>query len=67
MKRIFRSTGMLWDDGEIPCCSFCNATIDEVNSLHETCFSGGLVCDSDECRENFLGQVLTEEVQEETI
>jgi hypothetical protein len=66
MKRKFESSTMLWNDGEIPQCSFCDATIDEVDSLHETCFSGELVCDSEECRENFLGQVLTEDVNETT-
>lgn len=66
MKRKFESSGMIWNDGELPQCSFCDATIDEVDSLHETCFSGELVCDSDECRENFLGQVLTEDVNETT-
>jgi hypothetical protein len=66
MKRKFESSTMLWNDGELPQCSFCDATIDEVDSLHETCFSGELVCDSDECRENFLGQVLTEDVNETT-
>lgn len=64
--RKFESNGMIWDDGDLPECSYCNKNIDEVSSLHETCFSGELVCDSDVCRDDFLNQVLCEEVIETT-
>ena len=62
--REFQSNGMLWNDGDIPCCSYCNKSIDEVYTLHETPYSGELCCDSQECREDLLNAVLSCEVEE---
>jgi len=64
--RKFKSSGMIWDDGEIPCCSFCHNDLDKVSSMHETIFSGGLVCDSNDCRLKYLDAMLLEEVEETT-
>lgn len=64
--RKFESNGMLWNDGEVPCCSYCDRTIDEVESLHETTFSGELCCEDSTCREDYLSNALSEEVRETT-
>ena len=70
MKKIrkFKSSGMIWDDGEIPSCSFCHNDLDNplVYSMHETIFSGGLVCNSNDCRLKYLDAMLLEEVEETT-
>jgi len=64
--REFKSSGMLWNDGDIPSCSYCNKTIDEVVSLHETPYSGELCCDDDTCRADLMNNVLSDEVEETT-
>ena len=64
--RKFESDGMLWDDGDIPQCDFCSSTIDEVETLHETPFSGELCCDKQECRETLIENVLNNQVEETT-
>ncbi len=62
--RKFKSNGMLWDEDDMPTCTYCNSTIDEVNSLHETPYSGELCCDKESCREDLINNVLIEEVNE---
>lgn len=64
--RTFSSEGMLWNDGDIPVCSYCGKDFDEVDELHETPFSGGLCCDDDACREELLLECLESEVVETT-
>lgn len=62
--RKFQSAGMLWDNGEIPTCSYCDASFHAVESLHETPFSGELVCDDAICRDDFMNNVLHKQVEE---
>ena len=62
--RKFRSSGMIWDDGEIPCCSYCGYDMDNVFLMYETNYSGGLVCEKDECRLEYLDSLLQDEVEE---
>ena len=64
--RVFESNGMLWNEGDIPACSYCNRDFDEVESLHETPFSGDTCCEQQECREQLLENVLSDQVQETT-
>lgn len=52
MKRKFISKGCLWDDGEIPKCSYCGDDYDEAQKnggLHETAINGTLCCGKAEC------------------
>ena len=64
--REFESNGMLWNEGDLPECTYCNKNIDEVGSLHETPFSGELCCDDEICRSDLMNNVLYEEVRETT-
>ena len=64
-ERTWSSNGNIWNDGDIPTCEYCNKTIDEVGSLHETPYSGEVCCDDQECRETLLNNVLCEEVTED--
>ena len=64
-ERTWSSNGMIWNDGDIPTCNYCNKTIDEVSSLHETPYSGEVCCDDQECRETLLNNILCEEVTED--
>jgi len=64
--REFKSRGMLWNDGDIPSCSYCNKTIDEVESLHETPYSGELCCDDVTCRVILMNYIFSDEVEETT-
>jgi hypothetical protein len=57
---------MLWDNGEIPTCSYCDANFYAVESLHETGFSGELVCDDEICRTDLMNNILSNEVSEIT-
>ena len=41
-ERVFESDGMLWNDGDVPKCSYCDRDYDQVETLHETPFSGGV-------------------------
>ncbi len=63
-NRVFKSNGMLWDDGDIPKCDYCTKDFDNVESLCETPFSGGLVCEDQECRDALLEDILDNEVIE---
>ncbi len=65
--RTFESNGMMWDDGDIPQCDYCNKSIDEVSSLHETPHSGELCCDNEDCRASLIHNILYHEVEETTI
>ena len=60
--REFRSSGHLWDDGEIPECNFCGKDFDNVKNLYETPYNE-LCCDSKECTDELLTWVLQEPVQ----
>lgn len=63
--RKFQSSGMLWNDGEIPCCSYCGKDFDEVgDELYETPFSGGLCCTDNECMERLAEECLESPVEE---
>ena len=62
--RKFKSDGMIWDDGDIPHCSYCDKSIDDVYTLHETPYSGELVCDDIVCRNDLLDNMLYKEVEE---
>ncbi len=53
--REFRSSGHLWDDGEIPECNFCGKDFDNVKNLYETPYNE-LCCDSKEY-DNFPKEV----------
>jgi C4-type Zn-finger protein len=64
--RTFKSSGMIWDDGEIPSCDYCEKDFDNVGTLHETPFSGELVCEQQECRTSMLDSLLYEDVEETT-
>lgn len=64
-NRVFACQGMLWNDGDVPRCSYCKENYDNVVSLHETPLSGGLVCDDRDCRDKLLTNILTEKVREE--
>ena len=64
--RKFSSSGMIWDDGDMPSCTYCKKTYDEVYCLHETPFSGELCCDNEQCRNALLESVLIDEVLEVT-
>ena len=64
-ERKFKSSGMLWDDGDMPSCDYCNRNFDEVRTLHETPFSGGLVCEAEICRTDMLDSLLYNKVEEE--
>ncbi len=63
-ERKFKSNGMRWDDGDMPECSYCGKDFDSVECLHETPFSGGLVCDDEDCRLSMMEEILSEEVAE---
>ena len=63
--RKFKCDGMLWNDGDIPTCSYCKKDFDKVDSLHETPYSGGLCCDDAKCRERLLESCLMSEVTEQ--
>jgi hypothetical protein len=65
MNRIFKSSGMLWNDGDIPECDYCTKDFDNVEVLLETPISGGLVCEDQECRDALLQDILYNEVKEE--
>ena len=65
-KRIFSSSGMLWDDGDIPQCSYCQEDFDNVDQLSETPLSGDLVCESSECRSKMVENCLYNTVEEQT-
>lgn len=65
MNRIFKSSGMLWNDGDIPKCDYCTKDFDNVESLFETPISGGVVCEDQECRDALLKDILCNEVKEE--
>ena len=65
-KRIFSSSGMLWDDGDIPQCSYCQKDFDQVDQLAETPLSGGLVCESSKCRSKMVENCLYDIVEEKT-
>ena len=64
--RIFESNGMLFNEGDIPECSYCGNNYDYADTLHETPFSGGLCCEKRECRENLLNDILDDQVRETT-
>ena len=66
MNRVFKSNGMLWSDGDIPECNYCNKDFDNVEALFETPFSGGLVCEDQECRDILLEKMLYNEVKEKS-
>tara|TARA_R100000005_G_scaffold96200_1_gene81368 strand:+ start:809 stop:1036 length:228 start_codon:yes stop_codon:yes gene_type:complete len=63
-ERKFKSNTMMWDDGDMPECSYCGKDFDSAESLHETCFSGGLVCEDEDCRHSLIEEMLSEEVAE---
>jgi len=63
-ERVFQSNGMLWNTGDIPSCDYCGSDFDNVSTLHETPFSGGLCCENDECRDSLLNDVLYNQVEE---
>lgn len=63
--RKFKCDGMLWDDGDIPKCSYCKKDFDTAQSLHETPYSGELCCDDAKCRERLLESCLMSEVEEQ--
>lgn len=66
MKRTFESNGMIWDDGEIPACSYCGRNIDEADGLWETPYSGQLCCEDKECRIQLADESCEREVEETT-
>ena len=45
--RKFQGNGQIWDDGEIPKCSFCGKSVDETE-LNGTLFNDNC-CDDDDC------------------
>tara|TARA_R110000751_G_scaffold70984_2_gene143620 strand:+ start:396 stop:611 length:216 start_codon:yes stop_codon:yes gene_type:complete len=63
-ERVFESDGMLWNDGDIPKCSYCDRDYDQVETLHETPFSGGVCCEQSTCRYSLIDEVLSEQVEE---
>ncbi len=63
--RTFTSSGLLWNDGDIPECSYCGKNFDEAGTLNETPFSG-LVCDDENCREELLMECIESSVDETT-
>jgi len=65
-ERVFQSDGMLWNDGDIPSCDYCGRDFDKVSTLHETPFSGGLVCEDEICRADMLDDLLYKNVDEIT-
>lgn len=64
--RHFESNGMLWNDGDIPQCTYCGKDFDEVGTLHESPYSGELCCDDEDCRQVLMDNILTEQVEEIT-
>jgi hypothetical protein len=64
--REFKSDGMAWY-GDLPECTYCLRNIDEVDSLHETPFSGELCCEHKICRSDLLDNILYNEVIEKKV
>jgi|TARA_Y100000034_G_C6627133_1_gene273618 hypothetical protein len=70
MKRIkykWQSSGYLYDDGDIPKCSYC--TKDGLASLiFETAHSGILICDNDHCALSYVtSEIMCNELEREKI
>ena len=58
MNRKFKSKTMVWDEGDIPTCNYCGKDYDSAETIHESPFSGEVVCNSNECRMALLDQLI---------
>ena len=54
-KGYWRSMGCVWDEGEVPECTFCGDRADKKDvSLYETAVNGIYLCEKKDCLYDFL-------------
>ena len=59
MKKEYEASGYIYNDGDVPTCSFCGTTADET-IIHSGDYSGEHICESEGCcREYMNNNILT--------
>ena len=51
----YHGHGYIYDDGDIPTCSFCGVGADE-EIIHSGDYSGQHICESEECANEYMSQ-----------
>ena len=51
----YHGHGYIYDDGDVPECSFCGATAEET-TIHSGDYSGEHICESEGCCVEYMNQ-----------
>jgi hypothetical protein len=52
----YHAQGYIYDDGDIPTCSFCGVGADQGHIIHAGDYSGQHICESENCTYEYMCQ-----------